>query len=152
MSKSTLLGTFALVFSLALVPAENAAYTLDGYVKKVALDNPELSLSRQNVASAEESVKQARAALLPGIGVSGNYVRNLEDITAPAPVASRPSGGPLVYQDVDQNRDNELTLSLGISQKILDPQSIARFELARKNRTIQASVDEYKRRDRKSVV
>ncbi len=120
--------------------------TLNEYLQKVSADNPDIALSWQNVASASESVIQARSALLPAVGVSADYVRNLSDIMQSTAVASAGAGQPLVYQDVDTNMDNELTLAAGVSQTILNPEATARYAQARRNRQIQGNVDSFTRK------
>ncbi len=147
MNKSLLL---SLLLSVLLLLAGTSLFgedlSLEDYLQKVSSDNPDIALSRQNVASASESVVQARAALLPAVGVSADYVRNLTDIMQSTAVASAGAGQPLVFQDVDTNMDNELTLAAGISQTILNPEATARYAQARRNRQIQGNVDTFTRK------
>ena len=87
---------------------------MDDYLRQVESGNPDLALARTNSAIARETEKQARAALLPTLAASAGYNRNMIDIEKPTAVASLPTGGPLIWQDVDQNLDNELTVGLGL--------------------------------------
>jgi len=96
-------------------------YTLETYLQRVEAENPDLALSRRNGTIAAETEKQARSALLPMVAASAGYNRNILDIEKPTAVASLPTGGPLIWQDVDQNMDNELTIGLALRQKILPP-------------------------------
>jgi outer membrane protein TolC len=121
-------------------------YNLASYLEKVEADNRDLELSRQRVASALESIKQTRSALLPTIAVAGGYTRNFTDIEEPTAVASQSGGGPLIYQDVDSNFDNEMTLAASVSQKIIDPEATARYAQARRNSLIQTNADDYTRK------
>ena len=101
-------------------------YTLEAYLRRVETENQDLALSRKNSTIAAETEKQARSALLPMVMASAGYSRNMIDIEKPMATASLPTGGPLIWQDVDQNMDNELTLGFGIQQKIFSADSIAR--------------------------
>lgn len=120
-------------------------FTMDDYLRQVESGNPDLALSRTNSAIARETEKQARAALLPTLAASAGYNRNMIDIEKPTAVASLPTGGPLIWQDVDQNLDNELTVGLGLRQKIFSAESIARYEQAKKNSGIQLEIARYTR-------
>jgi outer membrane protein TolC len=55
------------------------------------------------------------------------------------PVASMPGGGPLVYQDIDSNFDNELTLGIGVNQTLFDAGAIANYSRARQGQRIRES-------------
>jgi outer membrane protein TolC len=46
-------------------------------------------------------------------------------------VASQPGGGPLIFQDVRTNYDNELTLGIGVNQTLFDAGAIANYNKAR---------------------
>jgi hypothetical protein len=85
-------------------------------------------------------------AFFPGIGVQGGYTRNLTDALRSTPVASAPEGGPLVYQDVDSNYDNELTLGIGVNQTLYDAGAIASYNKARKGQAIREQSFEAVRR------
>lgn len=119
--------------------------SLEVYLERIETGNPDLALSRKNSMIADETVKQARSVLLPALAVSAGYNRNMIDIEKPTAVASLPTGGPLIWQDVDQNLDNELTLGMGLRQKIFSAESLARYEQAKKNSGIQLVVAEYTR-------
>jgi len=130
--------------------AQNDSYSLDDYVKKVQANNLDIALSRQNILAALESVKQARSALLPTIGGSAGYARNFSDreqSTAVASVtgASPGSVNPLIYQDVDANYDNELTVGIGLEQKIFDAAALARYQQSKTGRVMQETVSDYTR-------
>jgi len=120
-------------------------YTLETYLQRVEAENPDLALSRRNGTIAAETEKQARSALLPMVAASAGYNRNILDIEKPTAVASLPTGGPLIWQDVDQNMDNELTIGLALRQKIFSAESIARYKQAQKNSDIQLAVTGYTR-------
>jgi outer membrane protein TolC len=88
---------------------------------------------------AKTSVSQARAAFLPGIGLQGGYTRNFTDDMRSTPVASLSGGGPLVYQDVDSNYDNELTMGIGINQTLFDAGAMSNYSRARQGQRIRES-------------
>jgi outer membrane protein len=53
------------------------------------------------------------------------------------PVASAPGGGALIYQDVDSNYDNQLSLGIGVNQTLFDAGAIAAYNKARKGQAIR---------------
>lgn len=122
---------------LRALPAFGDDYSLDEYLSQVIRNNPDLALVEKESQAAREAVVQARSVFFPSVGFQGSYTRNLTDIMKPTPVASLPGGGPLVYQDVDSNKDNEFSLGIGVKQKIFDASAIARYEQAKKLKTMR---------------
>ncbi|WP_020612199.1 TolC family protein [Sediminispirochaeta bajacaliforniensis] len=147
---------YTLLMTIMLVGGSLPLFALDydlaSYLEKVETDNRDLELSRQRVASALESIKQARSALLPTIALAGGYTRNFTDVEQSTAVGADTSASPLgavsplVYQDVDTNFDNEMTLAASVSQKIIDPEATARYAQAKRNSLIQTSADDYTRK------
>ena len=135
LQKIFLLVIFILRFSFTNVRAEE--YDLAAYLAKVEQNNPDLALAEKELALAGTSVVQARSAFFPNIGIQGGYTRNLTDAMRSTPVASTSGGGPLIYQDVDSNYDNELTLGIGVSQTLFDAGTIASYNRARKGLSIR---------------
>jgi outer membrane protein TolC len=121
-----------------------AEYDLDSYLKKVEQNNPDLSLALKEIEAAKQSSAQARSALLPGVAAQGDYKRNFFDQNQSAPVAADASGGPpvmpLIYQDMDANLDNEITLAVGASQTIFDAEAVSNLRLAKKGEAIQGQI------------
>jgi outer membrane protein TolC len=112
-------------------------YSLAAYLARVEQGNPDLALALKDLEAAQTGVSQARAAFLPSVGLQGGYTRNFtEDIRA-TPVASLPGGGPLIYQDLRTNYDNELTLGIGVSQTLFDAGAIANYRRARQGQRIR---------------
>lgn len=143
----------AAALAAALIPAAAVSaveYDLSSYLAKVERDNTNIVLARRTLDEAGQTVARARSALLPMVAFQGTYTRNLKDITQPVPVgANVPSGGgfaPLIYQDYDTNKDNEVMLALRVEQKIIDPMSVAQFEQARKGKVISSQALEATRR------
>jgi outer membrane protein TolC len=140
---------FMLLTNIGLLFAQSESYTLDDYLKKVEAKNLDIALSRLNVLSSAESVKQARSALLPAIGASGGYTRNLTDREQSTPIGASTTTvslmHPLIYQDLDTNYDNELSLGLGIDQKIFDAAALARYQQSKTGRVMQETVSDYTR-------
>ncbi|MDR2052358.1 MAG: TolC family protein [Treponema sp.] len=114
-------------------------YGLAEYLAKVDKNNPDIALALKELELAKTSVSQARAAFLPGIGLQGGYTRNFIDDMRPEPVASLPGGGPLIYQDIDSNFDNELTLGIGVKQALFDPEAISNYSRAKQGEKIRES-------------
>lgn len=127
-----------LVLSAAWVSAED--YSLSAYLQRVEQQNLDLALAQKELDSASEGVVQARSALLPSVAVQGGYNRNLKEITQPYPVASLPTGGPLVYQNVRTNYDNELSVALSANQTIFNATSLARYQQAKTALELQKKV------------
>jgi outer membrane protein TolC len=94
-------------------------------------------LAQREIEAARQTVNQARSAFFPRIGAQGDYKRNLTDLKQPTPVASLPTGGPLVYMDVDQNFNNELTLGIGLNQTIFDAGAIAGYKQSKGGQAIR---------------
>jgi outer membrane protein TolC len=127
--------------------AAAADYDLAAYLAKVEAANPDLALARCDLDAAEQGVKQARSALLPSVALQGGYTRNLKDVVQSKAVAANPATGAFVYQDIDTNYDNEITIGLGVQQTVFDATTIARYDQARKGRTAQYAVYDVTRRN-----
>lgn len=149
MKKTTIVAVVLIAAGLLPVSMAAESYNLERYLSKIEQDNPDLQLSRENAAAAGEGVKQALSALLPSAGLSGGYTRNLKDVKESTAVAAgtTASGGvyPLIYQDIDSNYDNEVSVALGVTQNLVDPVSLAKYGEARKNMELQKTVSEYTR-------
>jgi outer membrane protein TolC len=141
--KKLFLITVLMAVSAVFIPAELPAelppeeYDLAKYLAKVEQNNPDIALVLKEVALSKTSVAQARAAFLPSVGLQGSYNRNLTDDMRSTPVASMPGGGALVYQDIDSNYDNELSLGIGVNQTLFDAGAIANYNKARKGQAIR---------------
>ncbi|MDR1287061.1 MAG: TolC family protein [Treponema sp.] len=122
-------------------------YDLKKYLAFVEANNADIQAAHKDAQIAAQTARQALSALLPGAGFQAGYDRNLTDDMRPAAVGSLPGGGPLIYQDVDQNYDNQLTLGIGVQQKLLDPQAIATYSKARKGREIRETALEAARQN-----
>jgi outer membrane protein TolC len=119
------------LFLIAAASAYATDYDLAAYLAAVERNNPDLLLAAKELEAARISVAQARSSFFPSIGVQGGYTRNLTDQMTSTPVASLPGGGPLVYQDVDTNFDNEVSAAIGVQQTLFDASSIANYKKAR---------------------
>ena len=115
-------------FAAAVVSAEE--YDLTTYLAMVERNNPDLLMTLKEAELARTVVTQARAALLPGIGVQGGYNRNLTERTQSMAVASQ-GPGPLVFQDVRTNYDNELILGVGINQVLFSSGALTNYSKAK---------------------
>jgi outer membrane protein TolC len=125
----------SVVFIQAKLSAEE--YSLAKYLARVEQNNPDIALVLKETALAKTSLTQARAAFFPNIGLQGSYKRNLTDDMRSTPVASAFGGGPLIYQDIDSNYDNELSFGIGVNQTLFDAGAIAAYNKARKSQTIR---------------
>jgi outer membrane protein TolC len=130
----------AIIFvGLSSSPIQADEYSLNDYLAKVDQNNPDLALSLKELELAKISVAQARAAFLPSAGLQGGYTRNFTDDMRSTPVASVPTGGALIYQDIDSNYDNELTLGIGVNQTLFDAGVISNHNRARQGQKIRES-------------
>jgi outer membrane protein TolC len=84
----------------------------------------------KDVELAKTGVSMARSAFLPSAGVQGGYNRNFIERTQSMAVAST-GPGPLVFQDVRNNFDNELTLGIGISQTLFNAGALSNYNKAK---------------------
>ncbi|MDR2588594.1 MAG: TolC family protein [Spirochaetales bacterium] len=133
-----------ILFLCALVCAGGFAaaedYSLEGYLEQVEKYSKDLSLSRKNVEQAELVVRQAWAAVLPTIFAQVGYKRNLLDIKQPQPIGASTTamGGiyPLALQKMDVNKDNEVTLALGLNQVIFNKKAFAGLKYGKEYQNI----------------
>ena len=141
---------FTLSLVLVCLAALNAAaLEIDqpAYLRLVDQNNTDIALAYRELLLSQEQVKQARSPLLPGIGAEGSYTRNLQDMPRSTAVASLPGGGPLVYQDVDTNYDNEFSIGVGVTQKLFDPSAWMQYRQAKKGLSIQEQAFEVSRQN-----
>jgi outer membrane protein TolC len=134
--KKTLLCVIVFVcFEATIVSAEE--YDLDSYLSLVERNNPDLLVMFKDIELARTDVSLARSMFLPRAGVQGGYNRNLSERTQSMAVAAPPGGGPLVYQDIRTNYDNELALGVGISQVLFSAGAISNYNKAKLGRAIR---------------
>ena len=110
---------------------------LEQYLAMVERNNPDLLLMFKDIELARTDISLARSMFLPRAGVQGSYNRNLTERTQSMAVASMPGGGPLVFQDVRTNYDNEVTLGIGISQVLFSVGAISNYNKAKLGRAIR---------------
>jgi outer membrane protein TolC len=127
-----------------------AEYDLEAYLKQVEQYNLDITYAYKELETAKQNTAQARAALLPSIGAQGSYTRNLQDMMQSTPVAADLSTGRIIRQDMDSNYDNELTLGLGITQKLFDASALGQYDQARKGAAIQGQALESLRQNIRS--
>jgi outer membrane protein TolC len=135
---------------IVCITALNAAaleYDLSAYLHLVEQNNSDIALAYRELLVSRESVNQARSPLLPGIGAEGSYTRNLQDMPRSTAVASAPGGGPLIYQDVDTNYDNEFSIGVGLTQKLFDPAAWTQYRQAKRALSLQEQVFEAARQN-----
>jgi outer membrane protein TolC len=125
----------ALCFQSVIALAEE--YNLETYLSLVERNNPDLLMALKELELASTGVSQAKSAFLPRIGVQGGYNRNLIERTQSTPVASMPGGGPLVYQDIRNNFDNELTLGIGVNQVLFSASALSNYNKAKIGQAIR---------------
>ncbi|QQO11422.1 TolC family protein [Breznakiella homolactica] len=130
-------------FIIGLAASANAEdYDLEKYLAKVNTNNLDLALAAKELELAKQYVNQARSAFFPVIAAQGGYNRNFLETTQTMAVASVPGGGPLIWDDVVNNYDNELSLAVGLNQTIFDAGSIAGYRQAKKGQSIQGQAYE----------
>jgi outer membrane protein TolC len=137
-------------FIIVCMTALNAAaleYDLSAYLRLVEQDNIDIALAYRELLLSREQVNQALAPLLPGIGAEGSYTHNLLDMPRSTAVASRSGGGPLIYQDVDSNYDHELSIGIGVTQKLFDPGAWMQYRQAKKGLSLREQIFETARQN-----
>ena len=137
MKRTTLYITSIAIMCLmaAMVSAEE--YDLASYLALVERNNPDLLILYKDIELAKTGVTQARSVFFPSVGVQGGYNRNLIDREQSMAVASMPGGGPLVFQDVRTNYDNELTLGIGVNQVLFNPGMLSNYNKAKLSQAIR---------------
>ncbi|ULQ58569.1 TolC family protein [Brucepastera parasyntrophica] len=121
-------------------------YDLEKYLARVRGNNLDLAVAAKELELAKQYVNQARSAFFPVIAAQGGYTRNFLDTTQTMAVASLPGGGPLIFDDVVNNYDNELSFGVGLTQTIFDAGAIAGYSQAKKGQSIQEQAFETNRR------
>lgn len=104
----------------AVSPAYSKQYSMDEYLGLVKENNKDLMLAASNLKNAGEQEKLARSQALPTIGLSSSLYRNFIDVEQSVAVASQAGGGPLIYKDVDVNKDYDFSFGLGLSQQLFN--------------------------------
>ncbi|MDL2229421.1 TolC family protein [Treponema sp. OttesenSCG-928-L16] len=122
-------------------------YGLETYLAKVKGNNLDLALAAKELELAKQYVNQARSAFFPVIAAQGGYTRNFLNREESRAVASQGGGGPLIFQKVDVNYDNELSFGVGLTQTIFDAGAIAAYGQAKKGQSIQEQAFEASRRN-----
>lgn len=135
MNRVTLCVILFLFFAILAASADE--YDLETYLVLVERNNPDLLLRFKDIELAGTDVALARSAFLPRAGVQGGYNRNLTERTQSMAVASTPGGGPLIFQDVRANYDNELTAGIGISQVLFSAGALSNYNKAKLGKAIR---------------
>jgi len=112
-------------------------YDLETYLALVERNNPDLLIRFKDIELAKTDIALARSAFLPRAGVQGGYNRNITEQSQSTAVASMPGGGPLVYQDIRTNFDNELTMGIGISQTLFSAGAFTNYSKAKLGKAIR---------------
>ncbi|MCL1837618.1 MAG: TolC family protein [Treponema sp.] len=116
-------------FAATGVSAEE--YDLDAYLALVERNNPDLLIRFKDIELAKTDVALARSVMLPRAGVQGSYNLNFIEQTQSMAVASTGAPGPLVFQDIRNNFDNELILGIGISQTLFSAGAFSNYSKAK---------------------
>ena len=111
---------FSAMMLCTAVPAFSKQYSMDEYLGLVKENNKDLMLAATSLKNAGEQEKLARSQALPTIGLSSSLYRNFIDVEQPMAVSSQAGGGPLVYKDVDVNKDYDFSFGLGLSQQLFN--------------------------------
>ena len=101
-------------------PVFSDSYTLEDYIKEVEKNSRQLKQAANDVLIAETDEKAAKSQALPTVGAQAGYTRNLNDIETSYPVASVGGGGPLIWDDVDINSDNDFSFGLSLDQQVFN--------------------------------
>lgn len=147
-SKKFLGGFLSLLLILTGGFAAAEKLSLEKYISLVEQNNKDILLAQKNTESAMQSVNMARAALLPQAGLSAGYTRNFYEQMQESVVGAYNTGAdseifPGYTEDVRQNYDNEIMVGVSVSQSLYNPASVGAFRLAKKNRDIQRSAEEF---------
>ncbi len=146
--KKILIRIGLLLLPFAAISAEG--YTLQDYIKLVEENNKDLSVAKFDQKLAINQKNQARSALLPMVGGSVEYNRNLIDITQEFPVGVTPIANeygfyPAILQEVDMNKDNDFAFTIGLQQTVFDMKVFKALEASKKYIDMTGTIYEAKR-------
>jgi outer membrane protein len=107
---------------------------LPSYLRLVEERNRNLEVARQEVAQTQEMKDEARAGLLPNVGLQAGYTRNLKQIEQPMASYATPSAVPgvypITYTDQVVSYENELDLAAALNFNIFDGTAWSRYRQA----------------------
>jgi len=126
---------FCVMFFTAIT-ASAEELDLDSYLAMVEKNNLDLLVLFKDIELAKTDVAMARSVFLPRAGVQGSYNHNFIESTQSMAVAST-GPGPLLFQDIRNNFDNELILGVGISQTLFNAGAISNYNKAKLARAIR---------------
>ncbi len=118
------------------------SYSLKQILELVESNSKDLNLAQteRELASVQENL--TRSAIFPMVAGSFDYTRNFLDIEQAYPVASVGGGGPLIYEDVVVNTNNDFSFGVSVQQKIFDMKVFRALEASRQYRTLTGSIYE----------
>jgi outer membrane protein len=90
----------------------------------------------KDIESANTDIAMARSVFLPRAGVQGGYNRNFIEQTQSMAVAST-GVGPLHFEDVRTNFDNELIMGIGISQTLFNAGALSNYNKAKLGKAVR---------------
>ena len=129
----------AMIFCAA-APAFSKPYSMDEYLELVTKNNKDLMLAASSLKNAGEQEKLARSQALPTIGLSTSLYRNFIDVEQKAAVASQAGGGPLIYKDVDVNKDYDFSFGLGLTQQLFNMNVFNAIRASKEYKSMSKSV------------
>ena len=131
---------FTTMILCAAAPAFSKPYSMDEYINLVKENNKDLMLAASTLKSAGEQEKLARSQALPTVGLSSSLYRNFIDVEQSVAVASQAGGGPLVYKDVDVNKDYDFSFGLGLSQQLFNMNVVNAIKASKEYKQMSQSV------------
>ena len=131
----------ALAFiSMAAAPLFSENYTLEEYITGVEKNSRQLKQAANDVIIAGTQEKAAKSQALPTVGARAGYTRNLNDIEQSYPVASSAGGGPLIWDDVDANLDNDFSFGLSLDQQVFNVKVFQAIRASKEYRLMTGSI------------
>ena len=127
---------FLAVMCFFAVNVSAREYTMDEYLAMVERNNPDLLTMLKDIELAKTSATMARSVFFPRAGIQGGYNRNFIEQTQSTAVAST-GPGPLVFQDIRSNFDNELIFGVGLSQVLFSAGAISNYNKAKLGQAIR---------------
>ena len=125
--------------SITAAPLFSENYTLENYITGVEKNSRQLKQAANDVIIAGTQEKAAKSQALPTIGAQAGYTRNLNDIEQSYPVASA-GPGPLIWEDIDINRDNDFSFGLSLNQQVFNMKVFEAIRASKEYRMMTGSI------------
>lgn len=135
----------ALTCAMGAVSAKTLS--MDAYLAAVQQNNKDLALAKVAVSQADATLRKALSTVIPTLGVSLGYQRSFSSIKLGDDyLDDNPQIAayyPLVKDDLDDGKHNQLTVGIGAQWNIYDPSNAGNIRLAKEGKAVQSVAEAY---------